>query len=230
MVNKVPQKNRLPWLAKILHDLKNLPLLIKDAEEIFSHFYQNNSWADGESVSGPGSNLANTKGVRDAIPSLLHELQVSVLLDAPCGDFNWMSTIDLPVDRYIGIDIVRNLIERNQARWGGSRYAFVHGNLIECQLPRADAILCRDCLVHLSSRDALRALENFSRSGARWLITTHHVLLKENYYIVTGEWRGVNLTLTPFNLPAPLRIIDEQPAEPIEVALRKSLAVWKLPL
>ena len=39
-------------------------------------------------------------------------------------------------------------------------------------LPRCDAILCRDCLVHLSFANIARAVANFARSGAAWLITT----------------------------------------------------------
>jgi len=33
-------------------------------------------------------------------------------------------------------------------------------------LPRADVILCRDCLVHFSLADAQAAIGNFARSGS----------------------------------------------------------------
>jgi hypothetical protein len=39
-------------------------------------------------------------------------------------------------------------------------------------LPPCGAILCRDCLVHLSFGNIERAVANFRRSGAVWLIAT----------------------------------------------------------
>jgi hypothetical protein len=45
---------------------------------------------------------------------VLHDLGAQSLLDAGCGDFNWMRTVDLPGIKYIGVDVVSDLIERNR--------------------------------------------------------------------------------------------------------------------
>lgn len=76
-------------------------------EEIFSKIYENNSWGESESVSGPGSSLQQTRAIRMSLPSLLKTLQVETMLDAPCGDFHWMKEVDLSfLSMYIGADIV----------------------------------------------------------------------------------------------------------------------------
>lgn len=128
-------------------------------------------WGADTSVSGLGSEDAATADLRAKLPTLLEQLGVSVLLDAPCGNAGWIDRAGLGGMRYIGVDIVPALIARLQAeRAGSGEYAVA--DITSDPLPRADAILCRDCLVHLSFANIERAVDNFRRSGARWLVTT----------------------------------------------------------
>src|SRR3954469_18971771 len=83
-------------------------------ERIFRHVYRNNIWGDPETVSGPGSGVARTAAFRDQFANLLIQLGTRSLLDAGCGDFNWMKEVQLPVGQYFGIDIVPELIAKNQ--------------------------------------------------------------------------------------------------------------------
>ena len=64
-------------------------------EEVFTKYYEDQLWGSEESVSGCGSTIANTEELRTTLPQLLADLNVSTLLDVPCGDFNWMSKVDL---------------------------------------------------------------------------------------------------------------------------------------
>src|SRR6478672_5607945 len=141
-------------------------------EPIFRRAYRDNIWGDPESVSGPGSGRDRTLAIRDQIPKLLIELRVESLLDAGCGDFNWMKEIQLPVERYVGIDIVPELISHNQTNYGDGRKAFVCGDIARDELMWSDVILCRDCLVHFSFEDVWTALRNFKRSQSLYLLTT----------------------------------------------------------
>jgi hypothetical protein len=61
-----------------------------------------------------------TETIRQTLPALLAELRVESMLDLPCGDFNWMKQVELPVSRYIGADIVEPLIAKNQGQYGKS--------------------------------------------------------------------------------------------------------------
>lgn len=199
---------------------------------VFRHIYHNRTWGDRESVSGPGSELAETRKVREVLPALLRELNITSMLDAPCGDWNWMKTIDLPaagVTDYTGAEVVPELVELNAKRFAAPGRRFIVADIASDPLPRVDLILCRDCLVHLANPLAAAALSNFKRSGSTWLLTTTYPgALKpgeENRDIATGQFRKVDLTKPPFNLPPPERIINEESAEGGEY---KSLGLWRI--
>ena len=194
------------------------------AEDRFKHIYETNHWDETESVSGPGSTLEETQPLRQLLPDLLRELNAETLLDVPCGDFHWMQHTDLSGVRYIGGDLVGDLIERNQAKHLRDGVEFRKIDLVNDMLHSADVILCRDCLVHLSFADAQIALSNIARSEAKWLLTTSFPNVTRNDDIVTGQWRPINLRLPPFNLPEPKKVITENCTE-TEFA-DKTLSLW----
>src|SRR4051812_20799862 len=86
-----------------------------DARQVFTQIHDQNIWGYEESVSGAGSTLRYTEGLRHSLPALLRELGITSMLDLPCGDFHWMAQMELPVQEYIGADIVAPLIAKNQA-------------------------------------------------------------------------------------------------------------------
>ena len=210
------------WLQR--RSGRRLAKRIGTAEERFRHIYETNHWNEAESVSGPGSTLEETEPIRRELPALLAELGAASLLDLPCGDFHWMQQTDLGSVRYIGGDLVGDLIERNRAQHARDGVAFQKLDLVHDTLPAVDAVLCRDCLVHLSFADVQAALANIARSGAKWLLTTSFPGVTRNDDIVTGQWRPINLTLPPFNLPEPAKVIAENCTE-TEFA-DKTLSLW----
>jgi hypothetical protein len=205
------------------HEMNNT-----SAAPVFNEKFLNNSWAGQESVSGHGSDFIPTQTLREELPRLFKELTIRSLLDAPCGDFYWMSLVNLELEKYIGVDIVSDLIQLNQQKYGGRSREFLKADIIQDNLPRADVILCRDCLVHLSFRDIKRAIQQFKQSNSSYLLTTTYPgLLNENQNIVTGDWRPIDLEKPPFNFPAPIRLIHEESAIVSDLK-EKSLGLWRL--
>ena len=117
-------------------------------KNIFSDIYQHNEWGSLESISGVGSSLEQTEGVRLSLPLVFKEYGVKKLLDAPCGDFHWMETIDLNGIQYIGGDIVEAIINDNQANHRNTTHRFILLDITSDALAQADMMLCRDCLIH----------------------------------------------------------------------------------
>ncbi|HEX8452045.1 MAG TPA: class I SAM-dependent methyltransferase [Longimicrobium sp.] len=191
-------------------------------EEIFSEIHRSNAWASPESVSGRGSILERTVVIRRELPGLLAGVGARSLLDAPCGDFNWMRHVDLGGVEYVGADVVPELIERNRHEFEGEGRRFVVLDIVRDELPRADVVLCRDCLIHLSFRDARAAIANFKGSGSGFLLATTHPKVAKNRDIESGSWRSVNLQLAPFSFPEPLRLIEE------DAETGKCLGMWRL--
>lgn len=205
------------------HEFVHLPL-----NERFARIFTTNLWT-AESRSGLGSELTATAGVRQQLPRLLETLGAATLLDMPCGDFGWLSTVPLDLD-YTGADIVGDLVARNEERFGGpgSRRRFVRLDLTTDPLPRADVVLCRDCLVHLSFAHIRQAFDNLRRSGSTWLLTTTFLDHHENVDIESGDWRILNLTQAPLGLPAPDAVLVEGCLEGDGAYADKALGLWRV--
>ena len=196
---------------------------VDQVEEIFTYIYKNNCWLSQESISGPGSELRVTHNMRQALTALIKRFGITAIADAPCGDLNWMKHVDIGDCRYIGVDIVQELIENNKKLFGSTR-EFMHLNLIEDIIEKVDLIICRDMLAHLTDEQIFKVLKNFKQSGAKYLLATANLQSTGNTQISrAGDWRKLNLELPPFNFPRPLALIQED--VPFEWERGKHLAL-----
>lgn len=191
--------------------------------DVFSNIYATRFWQQGESVSGKGSDVDATRAIAEALPGVLKRHGIRSMLDLPCGDF-WMRRVDLGDVDYIGADIVPELIADNIEKHPAD---FRVLDICVDPLPKVDLIFCRDCLVHLSNADVLRALANVRASGAKWLMATTFPT-RENTDIRTGCWRPINMGAAPFNLPAAVEIVDEQCDSDGGAYSDKSMGLWQL--
>jgi SAM-dependent methyltransferase len=194
----------------------------------FTRHYRRRDWDDPESVSGRGSSLRSTEAIRSELPALFAEFQIRSVVDAGCGDFNWFRDLELDLASYVGIEVVEDLARRNEERHGGPGRRFVSLDVIRDPLPRADLILCRDCLVHLKNRQVLAALRNFRRSRSGYLLATTFTGPHPNRDAPLGGWRPLNLERPPFNLGPPLRLIREAASVEDARFTDKSLGLWPL--
>lgn len=180
--------------------------------EIFSAIYEKKLWAEQESVSGEGSTLAATETVRRALPHVFEKFAIRSLFDAPCGDFYWMQHVVRETGiAYHGADIVPPMIAKNSAAHDSEQIRFSVLDITRDAFPQADLWLCRDCLIHLSYRDILAALESFCASGIGYLLTTTTAESSgvANCDIPTGQYREINMFAAPFGLKDALARIDD---------------------
>jgi len=208
----------LAWLrTQMVRNLRGTP------RDIFSEIYRRNIWGYQETASGGGSTLHHTERVREGLPGLLEELEIETLLDLPCGDFHWLSKIDLPVAHYIGGDIVSDLIEETAARHARSGREFRQIDLCSDPLPKADLLLCRDCFIHLSEEMIFRAIDNLLKSDITYLLTTTYPEGR-NRSISTGDFFQINLCAPPYNFPAPIKALEDWAPQ----FDRRQLGLWRI--
>jgi len=198
-----------------------------DLKRRFEYIFESNLWGGNESRSGLGSALLETETLRKQLPGLLREIGARSLLDIPCGDFRWLSEVEIGVP-YQGGDIVEELVRANTEAFSSPERTFVCLDLTRDALPETDVILCRDCLVHLSFTNIQRALENIKRSRAMFLLTTTFLSLDRNHDIEDGDWRPLNFQLPPFSFRAPARVIVEHCTEAEGAYADKSLSLWRV--
>ncbi len=215
-------------IDKIIAFTKNFIRKLMPMGYIFSRVYRTHRFGGKISASGPGSDLAQTEAVRQVLLRLIRELGVKTMLDAPCGDYYWMRNIRLDIDRYIGVDIVSDIIKQNHKNYGSRDIEFLKLNIVKDRLPKTDLILCRDCLVHFSFKDIFAAINNFKRSGSVYLLTTTFPQHSVNTDIPTGSWQPLNLESAPFNFPKPIRLLCESCTEEGDKYRDKCLGLWKV--
>jgi len=176
---------------------------MKEFDDIFEH----NLWGSGESKSGEGSTLKATDVLREELVYILKRYKIKSILDAGCGDYNWMQSMDLKGIDYTGGDTVKSLIKSNKKKYPDVK--FIDLDITKECSPKADLVLCRDVLGHLTNENVFRALENISNSGSKYLLTT--TLTRWNFNAdptVDGGWRFINLLIKPFYL-RPIHLINE---------------------
>jgi hypothetical protein len=190
-------------------------------ERIFTKIYRTNYWAAKETVSGPGSTLEYTHELRQQLPKVIEDFKIKSILDIPCGDFHWMNHVDLKGASYTGGDIVNALVESNKKKF--PQHIFIQVDIVYDNLPSADLLLNRDCFIHLSNQDILSALGNIKQSGIPLLLTNTYPDIQNNIEIKSGDYRMINLSLPPFNFPAPILLLKDY----VDGFPERYLGLWK---
>lgn len=193
------------------------------AEDRFTEIYNSNYWRSDESISGSGSTLDYTVNLRAKLPALFEKHNIKQVLDAPCGDYNWMGVVvdETGID-YTGGDIVAPLVAQNQQEHGRDGVRFVHLDITSGPLPTCDLMIVRDCLFHLSYADILKFLQLFAASDIGLLLTSSHVNDAANRFenedIQSGNFRDIDLFAEPFGFSP--NISDKIADDPFEVPKR----------
>jgi len=191
--------------------------------DVFTKIFDSNGWGSPETRSGDGATLARTDHIRSHLLRLFRDLNVRVLADAGCGDVNWQQQIAAQLQLYLGYDIVQGVIATAAGRHVNlSGFFFKCADIVTEPVAQADAILCRDCLTHLTNDEVLAAIDLFRRSGSQYLIATSFST-PDNTDIAAGEWRPINLSAAPFNMGQPIHLLSENLKDS-----SKSLGVWTL--
>jgi len=153
--------------------------------ETFSKIYQSRAWGPDEFYSGSGSELTFAKKYRETIRRFVEAHQVKSIVDLGCGDFRVAEAIGLDERiRYVGCDIVRDLVDRNTRVFGRSGVVFKCLNIVEDELPDGEVCLIRQVFQHLSNREIMRVLKKCS--------VYKFVLVTEHLYVGPGSRPNVD--------------------------------------
>lgn len=197
-------------------------------QAVFQEKYLKNFWGSSESASGPGSTLAITTLLRQNLKDALKTLGLKSFVDAPCGDLNWMRHLDYDFELYIGVDIVPELISKLRADPLLKGRNFQSNNIVTDILPSADAIFCRDCLVHLPFELINQVIKRWQLAGFKYVMVTTFPEHVENTDCEIGSWRTLNFCAPPFNWPNPILLVSEFDTEMEWEHRDKSIGVWRL--
>ncbi|MEW4923923.1 class I SAM-dependent methyltransferase [Algibacter sp. 2305UL17-15] len=184
------------------------PWPIKD---VMRQIYDKHLWGGNEFdfYSGYGSHDPKiTNPYLNAVIAFLesHNKKL-VVCDLGCGDFNIGRHLTKYVKKYMALDIVENLIERNKTLFKADNLEFHCLDIIEDELPPADCIILRQVLQHLSNKDIEKITKKLA--AYKYIILTEHIPLGNfapNKDIISGQGirlkqdSGVDVLKAPFNL------------------------------
>ena len=199
-------------------------------EERFRLIYKSGYWKGiGGSLSGAGSNLDSSKNIRTSLKNFIDKHSIGSILDLPCGDFFWMSKMDLSDLLYVGGEIVEDIVNKNNQRFGREGCTFKKIDILHDELPKAGLVFVRDCLVHLENDQIFRAIKNIIQSGSTYLAITTYPDLKTNFKSLQKDrWRPLNMSARPFLLPEPIELLDDRFTGNPPIHKNKYIGVWKI--
>jgi len=154
-----------------------------------------------ESLSGPGSFLANTTEIVSFINFILPKYEIRTILDLGCGDWNWFKKVNLTNVRYEGWDCDNDMILKNKS-YGHNFYV---KDIVTEDYPLVDLIICRDVLFHLPKSMGNTVIKKIKDSSKFFLSTTFNNVSENtdiNNYANIKNWGyyPINLNIEPFNL------------------------------
>ncbi|GAC1352083.1 MAG: hypothetical protein NVS3B20_06610 [Polyangiales bacterium] len=173
--------------------------------QVFNKIYDEAAWGRndaGVGFSGTGSTLTATTVYRAYLQAFLKEHDVKSVVDAGCGDWEFSHAVDWSGIDYKGYDVVSSLIEKDTKSYGAPNIHFYTANILEDPLPAADLLVCKNVLQHLSNRDVTTFLGKLSKYKHVLLTdgVDNSTLSSDNYDIVEGKYRPLDLTKPPFSL------------------------------
>jgi len=213
---------------------------MNDVQEKFTAIHASNHWreGDGESVSGSGSEISQTGVLITHLALFMNMAGIKTVVDWPCGDMNYQLPIVMMAEKYIGIDIVPDLITKNTEKFKEHTNAsFEVGDIINDEIPECDLLIIRDCFVHLPVDMVFKAMANIMKSKVRYVGITTFVDRDGESEDDTVNWRKpefwrpINMMAEPYELPCPWYMIVENCTEgEFCEYYDKSLGIWDVQL
>lgn len=188
------KKNKKPWPTKAA----------------MAQVYEMNLWGGNTAqfYSGEGSHNAEIVDPYIAqVTSFLTSFKNPLIVcDLGCGDFNVGKELVKYTQKYIAVDIVRDLIEHNRSVFKEENLEFHCLDLAKDDLPSGDCALVRQVLQHLSNSEVQQILKKLAHF--KYVILTEHLPEGDfipNAAIISGQGTrlkkqsGLNVLLPPFH-------------------------------
>lgn len=179
-------------------------------KDVMTQIYDMNLWGGKtfDFYSGEGSHNPEIINpyLKQVISFLESFSEPITVCDLGCGDFNIGKHLTKYTKKYIAVDIVETLIERNKTLFKSDNLEFHCLDIAKDELPGADCIILRQVLQHLSNPEILTIVQKLK--NYKYVILTEHIPLGNfppNKDIISGQGirlkqnSGVDILEPPFN-------------------------------
>lgn len=162
---------------------------------------------DAESLSGPGSFLENAGDSIEFLQAIIKQKNIKTILDLGCGDWNWMSKVDLSGVNYIGWDCDEEMIKSSNEKFGSPSVLFEVKDIVTSEFPKVDLIICRDVLFHIDMNISVPLVQKIKKEKCLFMSTTfknteRNTNIKQYTDFSNWGFYEINLDIYPFSLLA----------------------------
>lgn len=167
----------------------------------FTHAYETCEWGT-KNRSGGGSRIERCYPYVFFLNDFLKNHNIKTVLDLGCGTFSFSEYVEWNAIDYLGIDVVKEAIETNIQKYGSENIKFMHGNILDMDLPDADLVLCKHVLQHIPNEAVFKFLEKIKKF--KYCLLTDGIESYDtevNINLPLWGTRPLNLFAPPFNLP-----------------------------
>ncbi len=177
---------------------------------VMTQIYEKHLWGGNEFDFYSGSGSHKPKIINPYLKAIITFLKTKnnhlTVCDLGCGDFNIGKQLTKYSKKYIAIDIVKTLVNRNKKLYKEDNLEFYCLDITKDELPKGDCIILRQVLQHLSNTEIQKVAKKIE--VYKYVILTEHIPLGDfspNKDIVTGQGirlklnSGVNILEDPFN-------------------------------
>lgn len=199
--------------------------------EVFAEIYRRGSWGRAPEGFCSGTGSVDEAIVGPYVEAVARELRAfgphkPVLVDLGCGDFRLGRCFVELASRYVGVDVVPELIAHLAATAAAPGVSFQCLDLCTDPLPAGDVAFLRQVLQHLSNAEIAAILPKLRQYRAVYI--TEHLpspgpgVVPNLDKVHGGTIRlarrsGVFLDQPPFNLdPSRLALVLEVPGHPLD--------------
>ncbi len=197
----------------------------RDTQAAFSSIYSEHTWGS-ESKSGPGSEAVKAKKYIAFLQRFIKKHRIKSIVDIGCGDWSIARNLDLSEIRYMGMDVVPEVVTSLTRNFQKENIKFICEDATSAKLPEADLLIIKDVLQHWPNANVhsfLKKLDGFKLA----LLTNDYArcrirrflgyefcgeILQEPVDIEFGECRSIKLREKPFSLACnqvlKFRIVD----------------------
>lgn len=167
-------------------------------------------WGDNATdfYSGDGSHQHDiVEPYINALRSFLTSFESPlVVCDLGCGDFNVGKQLVQFTKKYVAVDIVSDLIERNKVKFTDDKLEFHCLDVAVHDIPSGDCAIVRQVLQHLSNAEIKNVLDKLS--CFKYVVLTEHLPegdFTPNIDIISGQGirikkqSGLDVLAPPFN-------------------------------
>jgi hypothetical protein len=182
-------------IIKIWNFINTIFNRFRTNESVFKDIYLKQKWYSEEVKSGfnSGSGLDEKYAVPyvNTITKFIEQHNIKNVVDLGFGDFRVGKRLvdKINLEKYIGIDVVKDVIEHYNKKFKNSKISFQHKSIITDALPISELYLIRQVFQHLSNSDILKALKNIQKKS-KIIVTEHQQLNRQNIVPNIDKVRG----------------------------------------